>query len=267
MRTIKFRNERREKILGLLLARRRLSVQELSRQLSVTGATIRADLEALGQDHKVIRTYGGALLPNQGGAREMPMDVRLRNQVVEKQAIARLAASLIKDGMVIALDASTTSLGLSRFLRDRKSLTVITTSVAVAHSLVDAPGVNVILPGGTLRHESAGVVGPEAVAFLSRLEVELGFMGAHSVHAVRGLGEVSQSETEIKRMLASVSRRVVALADSTKWNRVSVSFFWPLDKVDTLVTEGPIPKDVRDALKAKNVKLLTPGKASELPES
>lgn len=258
MRTIKFRNERREKILGLLLARRRLSVQELSKQLQVTGATIRADLEALGQDHKVIRTYGGALLPNQGTPRETPMDVRLKNQVAEKQAIARLAASMVEDGMVIALDASTTSLGMSRFLKDRKSLTVVTTSVAVACNLVDAPGVNVILPGGTLRHESAGIVGPEAVTFLSRLEVEFAFVGAHGVHVTRGLGEVSQSETEIKRMLATMSRRVVALADSTKWNRVSVSYFWPLDKVDTLITEGPIPKDMRDALKAKNVKLRTP---------
>ena len=256
MRTIKFRNERREKILGLLLSRKRMSVTELSKQLRVTGATIRADLEALTQQHKLIRTYGGALAPLEKGPPEMPMDVRLRNQVTEKQAIGRMASSLIQDGMVVALDASTTSLTAAGFLRNRKALTVVTNSLAVATQLVDAPGVNVLMPGGTLRHESSSLVGPEAVHFLSKLEVELCLMGVHSVHASRGLGEVNQSETEIKKALAGISRKVVALADSTKWNKVSVSYFWPLAQVDTIITEGQISREIKESLKAQGVNLL-----------
>ncbi len=256
MRTIKFRNERREKILGLLLSRRRMSVIELSKQLRVTGATIRADLEALTQQNKLIRTHGGAVVPQEKAPPEMPMDVRLRNQVNEKQAIGRLAASLIQDGMVVALDASTTSLAVAGFLRNRKGLTVITNSLAVAIQLIDAPGVNVLMPGGTLRHESSSIVGPEAVTFLSGLEAEICLMGAHSVHISRGLGEVNQSETEIKRALATISRKVVALADSTKWNKVSLSYFWPLEKVDSIITEGRISRETKESLQAQGVGLL-----------
>ncbi|HKP95816.1 MAG TPA: DeoR/GlpR family DNA-binding transcription regulator [Fibrobacteria bacterium] len=256
MRTIRFRNERREKILGLLLSRQRVSVTELSKQLRVTGATIRADLEALTRENKLIRTYGGAVVPQEKNPPEAPMDVRLRNQVSEKQAIGRLASSLIQDGMVVALDASTTSLAVAAFLRNRKGLTVVTNSLAVATRLVDAPGVNVIMPGGTLRHESSSIVGPEAVQFLSRLEVELCLMGAHSVHAARGLGELNQQETEIKQALASISRRVVALADSTKWNKVSVAYFWPLAKVEILITEGQISREIKESLRSQGVRLL-----------
>lgn len=256
MRTIKFRNERREKILGLLLSRKRMSVIELSKQLRVTGATIRADLEALTQENKLIRTYGGAVVPQEKAPPEIPMDVRLRNQVSEKQAIGRLASSLIQDGMVVALDASTTSLAVAGFLRERKGLTVVTNSLAVATRLVDAQGVNVIVPGGTLRHESSSLVGPEAVAFISRLEADLCLMGAHSVHATRGLGEVNQQEMEIKRALASISRKVAALADSTKWNKVSVAYFWPLQKVDTLISEGQISREIKESLRAQGVGLL-----------
>lgn len=256
MRTLKFRNERREKILGLLLSKRRMSVGELSKQLRVTGATIRADLEALTQEHKLIRTYGGAVVPHEAPQPEMPMDVRLRNQVEEKQAIGRMAAAMVEDGMVVALDASTTSLAVSRFLRSRKTLTVITNSLAVASQLVDATGVNVIMPGGTLRHESSSLVGPEVVQFLSRLEVDLCFMSAHSIHATRGLGEVNQSETEVKRALAGISRKVIALADSTKWNRVSVTYFWPLAQVDTVITEGRISKEIQASLRDADVKFL-----------
>src|SRR5947207_3193330 len=100
MRTLKFRNERREKILGLLSARGRMTVRELSKQLRVTGATIRADLEALTQQNKLIRTFGGALVPQEGSS-EMPLDVRQRSQAAEKQAIGRLAASLVSDNMVV----------------------------------------------------------------------------------------------------------------------------------------------------------------------
>src|SRR4051812_12964123 len=117
MRTLKFRNERRDKILVLLLTRRKMTVSELSKQLRVTGATIRADLEALTQENKLIRTYGGALVPRDTPQPEIPMDVRLRDQVEEKQAIGRLAASLVRDGMVVALDASTTSLAVAHHLR------------------------------------------------------------------------------------------------------------------------------------------------------
>ncbi len=256
MRTIRFRNERREKILGLLLSRRRVSVQELSKQLRVTGATIRADLEALTQENKVIRTFGGALAPQRDSQPEVPMDVRLKAQVPEKQAIGRMAASLVQDGMVVALDASTTSLAVAHFLRNRRRLTVVTNSIAVASHLLDAPGVNVVMPGGTLRHESSSLVGPEALKFLSKLEVELTLMGVHSVHLERGLGEVNQAETEIKKALAGVSRRVVVLADATKWNRVSVAYFWPLDKVDTIISEGQIAPRIKAGLKEQGTKLL-----------
>ena len=257
MRTVKFRNERREKIVGLLSSNRRMSVGELSKQLRVTGATIRADLEALNRQNKIIRTFGGALAPHESTPlSEMPMDVRLRKQVTEKQAIGRAAAALVHDGMVVALDASTTSLAMSYFLKGRKALTIITNSLPIASPLVDAPGVNVILPGGTLRHESSSVVGPEAVNFLSRMEAELCFMGVHSIHLTKGLGEVSQAEMGVKQALAGFSRKVIVLADSTKWNRVSAAYFWSLDKIDTLITEGQIPSETKDSLKTSRVKLV-----------
>jgi len=256
MRTLKFRNERREKIMGLLLANRRMSVEELSRQLHVTGATIRADLEALHRQNRVLRTFGGAVIPQEANLSEMPTDVRLRKQVPEKQTIGRAAAALVQDGMVVALDASTTSLAMSYFLKNRKSLTLITNSLLIASHLVDAPGVNVILPGGTLRHESSSIVGPESVDFLSRMEAELCFMGVHSLHITKGLGEVSQTEMEVKRALASISRKVVVLADSTKWNRVSAAYFWPLEKVDTIFTEGEISKEIKGSLKSTGIKLV-----------
>lgn len=254
MRTIKFRDERREKILGLLSSRRRVSVLELSKQLRVTGATIRADLEALTRQNKLIRTYGGALAP-QDPLPEMPLDVRLRNQVPEKEAIGRTAASLVRDGMVVALDASTTSLAVAGLLRERKGLTVVTNSLAVAGRLAGS-SVNVIMPGGTLRHESSSLVGPGAVQFLSGLEVELCLMGAHSIHLSRGLGEVNQAETEIKKAFAAISRKVVALADSTKWNKVSVSYFWPLAKLKAVVSEGRISREIRESLASHGVELL-----------
>ena len=257
MRTVKFRNERREKIIGLLSSNRRMSVGELSKQLRVTGATIRADLEALNRQNKIIRTFGGALAPHESTPlSEMPMDVRLRKQVTEKQAIGRAAAALVHDGMVVALDASTTSLAMSYFLKGRKALTIITNSLPIASHLVDAPGVNVILPGGTLRHESSSVVGPEAVNFLSRMEAELCFMGVHSIHLTKGLGEVSQAEMEVKQAMAGFSRKVIVLADSTKWNRVSAAYFWSLDKIDTIITEGQISRETKDSLKTSGVKLV-----------
>ncbi len=256
MRTLKFQNQRREKIFNLLLTKRSMTVSDLSRQLRVTGATIRSDLEALTQQQKIIRTYGGAVVPRESAAAEIPIQLRLGDQAAEKLAIGKVAASLVKDGMVCGLDASTTSLAVAHYLRERKALTIVTNSIPVASLFIEAPGVNVIVPGGTMRHESSSLVGPEAVAFLSKRELDYCFMGAHSVHSQRGLGEVNQAETEIKLALAGISRRVIALTDSTKWNRVSITYFWPLEKVDTLITDGRVSREIREFLKAKGVKVI-----------
>jgi DeoR/GlpR family transcriptional regulator of sugar metabolism len=48
----------------------------------------------------------------------------------------------------------------------------------------------------------------------------------------------------------------VALCDSTKWNRVSVAYFWPIAKVECVISEGQIPRETKEALREQGARLL-----------
>ena len=98
-------------------------------------------------------------------------------------------------------------------------LTVITNSLTIAQELLDAPGVNVVLLGGTLRRETASLVGG-GLDVLRQFNIQRGFFGAHGLSLSEGLTDVSLEEAELKRPLVGMCRQVIATLDDTKWGRV-----------------------------------------------
>src|SRR4051794_7628710 len=84
-------------------------IAELAEEFAVSESTIRRDLASLAGAGHVVRTYGGAL--DTGTPREKD-----REHAAEKDAIAREAAALVRDGEVVLLDAGTTTGRLARHL-------------------------------------------------------------------------------------------------------------------------------------------------------
>ena len=122
--------ERKNEILAILQKEQRVLVSELSRRYEVTDETIRRDLEKLEKEGFVKRTYGGAVL-NKRKDLDMPLRIREKTNRGEKQIIAGLVKDLIEEGDRIMLDASSTSLMISKELKEMEKLTVITNSVEV----------------------------------------------------------------------------------------------------------------------------------------
>ena len=56
--------DRRDRLLSYLQASGRASVSDLATGLGVTSATIRRDLQRLASEGRLLRTYGGAALPD-----------------------------------------------------------------------------------------------------------------------------------------------------------------------------------------------------------
>lgn len=126
--------ERREKILQALTDQYTVKVTDLSRELYVSEATIRRDLEKLERSGHLKRIYGGAM---QVGSidTETPVAVRRQLNAVAKGKIAQLAIREIKSGQIIAMDSSTTVLYLAPHLRSFENLTVLTHGVKTVEDL------------------------------------------------------------------------------------------------------------------------------------
>src|SRR6478672_1261834 len=116
-----------------------VSVQDLVARLGVSAATIRRDLAELSDAGLVRRVHGGAA----------PLAVA-DDAAADKQAIARRAAELVRDGDTILLDIGTTTGALAHELKGR-SITVITPSLAVLDALRGDAAVDIVLLGGSLR--------------------------------------------------------------------------------------------------------------------
>ena len=108
-------NARREEIYHLAVTTGLASVEELSARFEVTASTIRRDLALLNGQGRLARTYGGAMAL--GAHPEASLRQRTGEAFEQKHAIARWAASVIRPGENILLDAGSTVGALAHELR------------------------------------------------------------------------------------------------------------------------------------------------------
>jgi DeoR/GlpR family transcriptional regulator of sugar metabolism len=218
--------------------------------------TVRRDLEALARDGLIEKVHGGAVLPGTPTSSHEPgFEAKLVLEQPEKAAIGRAAASLVKPGTAIALSAGTTTFALAQCLLDVPGLTIVTNSLRVMNLFSSARPSNgshtsVILTGG-IRTPSDALVGPVADLTVRSLHFDTLFLGCHGIDISAGLTTPNLAESETNRTFIRLARRVVVVADHTKWGLVSLSSFASLDEVDVLVTDDDLPSDVRDSAAEK----------------
>jgi len=212
--------------------------------------TIRRDLEVLAKDGLVEKVHGGAVLPGSHGGHEPGFEDKLVLERPEKTSIARTAAGLVRPGTAIAIAAGTTTFALAQCLLDVPGLTIVTNSLRVANLFGGnrTPDVaSVVLTGG-MRTASDALVGPVADLTIASLHFDTLFLGCTGLDPEVGLSTPNLAEAETNRALIKVARRVVVLADHTKWGVVSLASFAPIDKINVLVTDVLLPSDAHAAL-------------------
>lgn len=143
-------HDRHQKILETLVAQQTASVLQLSEKLQVSSATIRTDLNHLARYGHIVRTHGGARIGKERVRQEYTFATRQETNADKKQAIARLAATLIEPRDSILLDASSTAVALVTAIKQRidlHNLTVVTTGIWTALELLGSQDINVVLTG------------------------------------------------------------------------------------------------------------------------
>jgi DeoR/GlpR family transcriptional regulator of sugar metabolism len=224
-------------------------VSDLTQRLGVSDMTIRRDLEVLARDGLIEKVHGGAVLPGTPASHEPGFEAKLVLEQPEKTAIARTAANLVTPGTAIAVAGGTTTFALAQYLLDVPGVTIVTNSLRVSNVFsgtrrLDGTTDSVVLTGG-FRTASDALVGPVADLTIRSLHFDLLFLGCYGFDTEAGLTTSNLAEAETNRTFMRVARRVVVLADHTKWGLVSLSSFARLDEVDVLVTDDMLPLDAR----------------------
>lgn len=247
--------ERRTRIIELLEASGHVKVTALSRQFGVSEVTIRNDLAELEQKGFLVRSRGGGL-KHQGSAIDFKLAEKAKRHAEEKQAIGRAASQLVKDEDTIIIDSGTTTLELARNLTAVSNLTVITNALNIAGELVARENVRLVMLGGMIRQNSLSLVGPVAENSIKSFYCDKLFIGVDGISCESGITTPNIEEANLNKMMIQNSKKVVVLADSSKFLRRSFAFIAPISRVHTIITDNNIPGEELSNLRSQGVEVI-----------
>ena len=247
-------DKRFERILDILLKEKKISVGELSSRLGVSEVTIRKDLTELEKQGRLLRRYGGAV-PAENPLQVVSHLKRVSLRLDEKRRIAKFAASMIKDGENILLDAGSTILALAKELHGRE-IRVVTNNIAVANELLGDDKISIEIIGGTLRRASEAMVGPRACKALENIRVDKVFLGCSGFDPALGFSSQNAVEAETKQKMLKCAPEIIVLADHSKFSRPAFANFAKPEEVNTIITDKKIPDDILHVLKKHKLKTI-----------
>lgn len=228
--------ERHQIILEYIKKNDYVDVNYLKDVLNVSEMTIRRDLTKLEEENKLIRVHGGAI-SRQKEMYEAPLKKRIKSNYREKDLIGKYAATLVEEGDVVLLDASSTVATMIKYLNI--SCTIITSNITVALDLVENENINVILLGGHLRKSALSLVGYETIDMLAKYNVDKVFLSSKAIDIEHGVSDATVEEAEVKKAMINSSKTIYFLMDSTKLNKCTFYNVCKIDKVYNLITNAP----------------------------
>jgi DeoR/GlpR family transcriptional regulator of sugar metabolism len=255
--------ERRQKILDLVSERGYISLAELAQVLEASESTIRRDLEHWGQQGRIRRTHGGAILRDDNHT--LPaLEERSSRELEEKRAIARIAAARIRDGDAVLLDGGTTTLEVARLLVDRP-LQVVTNSLPIANLFASSRETDLVILGGYVYPRTGVALGPLTERMMDDIHVQQTIMSTGGITA-KGLFNSNMLLVETERQMMRCADEVVVVADYTKIGKQALAFLCELSAVDTLIVDAKATAEQRQLVEAAGVRLLVAGEAESSEE-
>jgi DeoR/GlpR family transcriptional regulator of sugar metabolism len=247
--------ERRTQILEIVRSAGRVKVNQLTKRFKTSAVTIRNDLNELHQRGLVLRSHGGAVLPDKI-LRESPVVERLKAYSDEKRRIGAMAVSLIHDGETIILDSGTTTLEIARQMKEMQGLQVITNGVNIAAELLDAHDVKVFIVGGTVRGESASISGRFTEEMFDQFSADKLFLSGAGCDLDFGVSGANLEETMVNRAMLRIAREIILVADSSKFSKRSMTRIASFSEIDTVISDIGLDEDIQAKLRAVGCNLI-----------
>ena len=247
--------DRLQKVLRCVQERGSVPIRELSTQFHVSESTIRRDLDDLAARGLLKRTHGGAIFSQGKSILERVYDEKQSLQLEEKRAIAQAAARYVEEGDTILLDSGTTAYQLALCLAEKKNLTVITHDLYLAANVEFDPTTTVVLTGGLKRANQKVLIGGMVEDFIAQLRVDTAFLTADAVSADFGVSNAGFFESGIKANIVKAGKRVVLLADHTKFEEAAAVKVCSLRDIGWIITDRGLSPEKRERLETQGARI------------
>jgi DeoR/GlpR family transcriptional regulator of sugar metabolism len=247
--------ERQLRIRHLIESRDFIDLETLCREFDASESSVRRDLDILEQEKALKRVYGGAVSvhPPQA-ARAFDYAVESSRLSDEKGRIAQRAAGLVEDGQTVILDGGSTVAAVARELSS-KSLHIVTNSLPIAESLESLRNIELTLTGGYFDPRLRVMLGPFCEQMLGAIRADLLIMGIGSISAA-GFSNNNTLVVGSEQKMLAVARKVIIVADHTKFGRGGVIPVAPLSAAHVVVSDTGLAPEYIDLLRSSGVEVL-----------
>jgi DeoR/GlpR family transcriptional regulator of sugar metabolism len=236
-----------------LKSHKRISIEEICESYDVSRDTARRDIVKLEEQGQIIRTRGGAILPTLSKV-VGNYDQRLSDESSSKLTIGKLAATLIKDGDYLLMDASTTVLHAAAAIKAKNNV-VVTNSLEIAAMLTHKEDVSVHLLGGILDKRHHSVMGAKAIEMLADYHVDKLLIGTCGITS-GGLSAPNEETSYLAREMMRRADQVIVLADHSKFGKKLFHRLADFQDIDILITDQEPDTEITEKLTNCGVEIL-----------
>ena len=254
--------ERQQRVLELLERHRTMQLEDLARDLDVSGSTIRRDLIELESRGLIERTRAGAIYKDQEGqegqegrkgqsrsaAGEPAIDLshRMNEQAAQKQAIGRAAAALVRPHMTVLMDGGSTVIHAARLIESRP-IQIVTNSLLIASHFIEDERVEILMIGGSLYPRTGITLGPIATGCLADLHADLLLFSLSGIYEQQAYN-INLPMAQVEQSMMQQAARSVLLMDATKFGRKSLVQVCRLDEIDEIISDDRLDLSWREQL-------------------
>lgn len=241
--------KRIDTILDIIKDKGYVTVKYLCEELHYSTATINRDLNILQNQKLILRHYGGAELTEQKGA---PLVFRYHKMRPVKNVLGKRAAELIKDGMTVFIDGSTTAQSIAKHITHLKDLTVITNNMNLVSYLCEF-GINCVCLGGSVIDPPYILGGSDTSKQAGSYHADIMFF---STGGISEDGKIYNSELiyELHRIMAENSDKTVFLVDHKKVGVKTSRVFGDVADVGYVISDYDFSPEVKR--KASNTEFI-----------
>jgi len=254
--------ERRSQIAQMVREQGKVFVADLVKGYGLTETSIRRDLIVLENEHRLKRIHGGAVsIP--GNFRTDTFAEKEKLQIRAKDGIGKIAAKMVDRGDIILLASGTTTLQIVRHispeLRMNNLITLVTTSMPIAHEILTWPSPNLTILGGLYLPDYQATVGPQTIKLLNDITADVAFLGADGLTLEGGATTANVLMAEADRKMVERARKTVLVVDSSKIGQAGFVPIHPISSFNVLITDSSAPASFLDAVRQMGVKVIVAG--------
>ena len=225
-----------------------VKIEEIFKHFDVSNITIRRDLARLAKEGYIQKVHGGAIYNDPKDSniiKSLPIfNEQVKLHPEEKDKIAREASERIEDNNSIIIESGSTCLNIVKYLENKKNIKVSTVGISIAFELwklsQTRKDIQVGIAGGMISSGSNIFTGIHATNYFDMINADISFIGCTAVSVDKGISTVSMDDSLLTKSVIRSSKKIILLADSSKFEKYSFINVAPLKELNEIITDNKI---------------------------